>query len=92
MRKPIKAKDFIDNHLTKGEARAVEELTYKNTELITFALEHKQEFRLMLYNCQELARTLFRIQVLRGIATPDNAYEKIKLLTDEILAEQVNKL
>lgn len=93
-RKSIGASEVLKS-LPKGQQKLVDELvseTETNQDLIEFAKAHADEFRLMLYNVQQLAKTLFRLQVLKGVTSPENAYEKIRILEDEILGELLKRL
>lgn len=94
MKKAVKAKEAMKS-LPKTHSKLVDDLNSENEvnyDLIDFAKSHKDEFRLMLYNVQQLAKALFRLQVLKGIETLDTAYEKIKNIEDKILKEQLQIL
>ncbi len=94
MRKPVTAKEAI-KALPAAHKKIMSEIQEDEAsqmELIRFTKAHAEEMRLMFFNCQQLAKALFKLQVLRGVTTEDDAYTKIQALADEILQEQVNKL
>lgn len=67
MRKPIKATEALAT-LTKGEAKAVIEITQEKA----FGETYKPELRNILYCCQQLAKAQSELEILTGKLNPDD--------------------